>query len=134
MPCQQWITQLGEGDIVHVRNRLHQGKRGDYLGDACANAKQPLFDQYGKEQTEAPIQTVVDLEAAYNNEGRDLPGLYSIKTYLSDPEHIALAERLSGYCTKKEAGHLLLKYAIKNLPPVAQQMQAYDLFTWLSKF
>ena len=133
-PSQQWITQLGEGDIVHVRNRLHQGKRGDYLGDACANAKQPLFDQYGKEQTEAPIQTVVDLEAAYNNEGRDLPGLYSIKTYLSDPEQIALVERLSGHCTKKEAGHLLLKYAIKNLPPVTKHMDSPQLYDWLNNW
>ena len=133
-PSQRWITQLNEGDVVYVRDRMRLGDRGDYLGDACANAKQPLFDQYGKEPPQAPIQTVVDLEAAYNNEGRDLPGLLTIKTYLSDPEHIALAERLSGHCTKKEAGHLLLKYAIKNLPPVAQQMQAYDLFTWLSKF
>lgn len=133
-PSQRWIADLNEGDTVYVRDRLRLGNKGDYLGDACANAKQPLFDQYGKEQPEAPIQTVADLEAAYNSEGRDLPGLYAIKTYLSDPEHIALAERLSGYCTKKEAGHLLLKYAIKNLPPVAQQMQPYDLFTWLSKF
>ena len=133
-PSQRWITELGEGDVVYVRNRLRLGDRGDYLGDACANVKQPLFDQYGKEQPEAPIQTVADLEAAYSSEGRDLPGIYPIKTYLSDPQHIFLAERLSGYCTKKEAGHLLLKYAIKNLPPVVQQMMPYDLFTWLSKF
>ena len=133
-PSQQWIIGLNEGDVVYVRDRLRQGRDGDYLGDACANAKQPLFDQYGKEPPQAAIQTVVDLEAAYNNEGRDLPGLFTIKTYLSDPEQIALVERLSGHCTKKEAGHLLLKYAIKNLPPVAKQMQAHDLFTWLNDF
>ena len=132
-PSQRWIADLNEGDTVYVRDRLRLGNKGDYLGDACANAKQPLFDP-SKEESGPPIRTVADLEAAYNNEGRELPGLYPIKTYLSDPEHIALAERLSGYCTKKEAGHLLLKYAIKNLPPVAQQMQPYDLFTWLSKF
>ncbi len=100
-PSQQWIIGLNEGDIVYVRDRLRQGRDGDYLGDACANAKQPLFDQYGKQQPQASIQTVVDLEAAYNDEGRDLPGLYAIKTYLSDPEQIALVERLSGHCTKK---------------------------------
>ncbi len=133
-PGQQWIINLDPGDLVTVRNRLRPGDKGDYLGDACANSKQPLFDLRGKQESQAPIQTVADLEAAYNSEGRDLSGLYSIKTYLSDPEHIALAERLSGYCTKKEAGHLLLKYAIKNLPLVAQQMQPYDLFTWLNKF
>lgn len=133
-PSQRWITDLSEGDIVYVRDRLRLGDRGDYLGDACANAKQPLFDQHGKEESQVAIQTVVDLDAAYNSEGRDMPGLLRIDTYLSDPEQIALVERLSGHCTKKEAGHLLLKYAIKNLPPVAKQMQAHNLFTWLNDF
>lgn len=133
-PSQRWIADLSEGDTVYVRDRLRLGDRGDYLGDACANAKQPLFDQHGKEESQVPIQTAVDLEAVSNSEERDLPGLFPIKTYLSDPEHIALAERLSGYCSKKDAGHLLLRYAIKNLPPFAKRMQAYDLFTWLNKF
>ena len=133
-PSQRWIADLSEGDTVYVRDRLRLGNKGDYLGDACANAKQPLFDQYGKEQPEAPIQTVADLEAAYSSEGRDLPGLYAIKTYLSDPEQIALVERLSGHCTKKEAGHLLLKYAIKNLPPVTKHMDSPQLYDWLNNW
>jgi|TARA_Y100000052_G_C2929891_1_gene73693 hypothetical protein len=133
-PGQQWIINLDPGDLVTVRNRLRPGDKGDYLGDACANAKQPLFDLRGKDQQKNSIQTVVDLDAACNSEGRDMPGLLRIDTYLSDSEQIALVERLSGHCTKKEAGHLLLKYAIKNLPPVAKQMQAHDLFTWLNDF
>ena len=64
----EWIADLSEGDTVYVRDRLRLGDKGDYLGDACANAKQPLFDQYGKEESQAPIQTVVDLEAVSNSE------------------------------------------------------------------
>ena len=133
-PSQQWIIGLNEGDVVYVRDRLRQGRDGDYLGDACANAKQPLFDQYGKEPPQAPIQTVVDLEAAYNSEGRDLPGSLRIDTYLSDPEHVAMVEKLTLHCSKKEAGHLLLKYAIKNLPVWTKQSAPSPIYDWLNNF
>lgn len=133
-PSQRWISDLSEGDTVYVRDRLRLGDRGDYLGDACANAKQPLFDQYGKEESQAPIQTVADLEAAYNSEGRDLPGLLRIDTYLSDPEHIAMLEKLTLHCSKKEAGHLLLKYAIKNLPVWTKQSAPSPIYDWLNNF
>jgi len=133
-PSQRWIADLSEGDTVYVRDRLRLGNKGDYLGDACANAKQPLFDQYGKEQPEAPIQTVVDLQAAYNSEGRDLPGTLRIDTYLSDPEHIAMLEKLTLHCSKKEAGHLLLKYAIKNLPVWTKQSAPSPIYDWLNNF
>ena len=90
-PGQQWIINLDPGDLVTVRNRLRPGDKGDYLGDACANSKQPLFDLRGKQESQVPIQTAVDLEAVSNSEERDLTELFAIKTYLSDPEHIALA-------------------------------------------
>jgi len=133
-PGQEWITQLNQGDLVYVRNHLREGRKDDYLGDACANSKQPLFHQCGKEQPLTPVKTFADLEAAYTNEGRDLPGSLRIDTYLSNPEHIGFVQPLCAYCTKKEAGHLLLKYAIKNLPPVAKQMDAHELYDWLNNF
>ena len=131
-PSQQWITQLGEGDIVHVRNRLHQGNRGDYLGDACANAKQPLFQEHYTETTYQPeIPTPpapAVAEPALNGCG------VRLDTYLSEPQHIAVLELLARHCSKKEAGHLLLKYAIKNLPPVTKHMDSPQLYDWLNNF
>ena len=133
-PSQQWIIGLDEGDVVYVRNRLREGRNGDYLGDACANAKQPLFNQYAQDQPQTPIQTVADLEAAYNSEGRDLPGMARIDTYVSSPEDIAVIKKLTLHCSKKEAGHLLLKYAIKNLPTITQHMGSPELYEWLANY
>ena len=133
-PGQQWIINLDPGDLVTVRNRLRPGDQGDYLGDACANAKQPLFNLRGKEQSKPPIQTVADLEAAYQNNGRDLPGTLRIDTYVSTQKQIELFERLNQHCSKKEAGRLLLQYAIKNLPPFTSQMSPPELYDWLSNF
>lgn len=131
-PSQRWIADLSEGDTVYVRDRLRLGDRGDYLGDACANAKQPLFKDQHTETTyqpEIPTPPVAAAtEPALNGCGLRLD------TYLSEPQDIAVLELLATHCSKKEAGHLLLKYAIKNLPPVTKHMGSPELYDWLNNF
>ena len=131
-PSQRWIADLSEGDTVYVRDRLRLGNKGDYLGDACANAKQPLFQEHHTETTYQPeIATPpapAVAEPALNGCG------IRLDTYLSEPQHIAVLELLAGHCSKKEAGHLLLKYAIKNLPPVTKHMGSPELYDWLNNF
>lgn len=133
-PGQEWITRLNQGDLVYVRNHLSQGRKDDYLGDACANSKQPLFDQFGKQQSILNVETSVGSQVVDNSESRDLPGTFRIDTLVSNPEHIAILKKLNTYCSKKEAGHLLLKYAISSLPSAAKQMEAPELYDWLNNF
>lgn len=136
-PSQLWITELEEGDIVYVRNRLRLGDKGDYLGDAVPNARQPLYPQQNQEQSQ-PISkltspSVEELKAAYEAANRSY-GL-RIDTGLTDPEFISVVTALTDHgCSKKEAGSLLLRYAFAHMPPAVRKLNGSDLYDYLETF
>ena len=125
---QQWITQLEEGQVVLVRDRLRKGKDKDYLGDALANSRQPL---YGK-KPEVVAQTEIELSEPVDSTDSELPvGFRRIDTYLELPQDIKIFETLASHCNNKEAAHLLLSYGISCLPLKAQSMSGEDLYSLL---
>lgn len=129
---QFWIRELNEGDLVHVQDKLSPGDRIDFIADPCPNPRQPLFKKHYIEkiyQPEIPTSLVTAVtEPAVNSD------MLRLDTFLSNPEDIAVFELLTEHCSKKEAGHLMLKYAIKNLPPVTKHMDSLQLYDWLNKF
>ena len=123
-PSQKWITELDEGDIVHVRNRLRLGKDNDYLGDACPNNRQP---SYGVKpelavQTEIPPST---LKLVPDPEPSD--SFSRIDTYLSTTHELEVFEKLASYCSRKHAANLLLSHGIRSLPVGAKELSAEQL-------
>jgi len=125
---QQWITQLEEGQVVLVRDRLRKGKDKDYLGDALANNRQPLYSK----KSEAVVQTKIELKEPDDSTDSELTsGFRRIDTYLELPKDIKIFEALASRCNNKEAAHLLLSYGISCLPHKAQSMSGEDLYSLL---
>jgi len=146
-PSQSWIRDLDQGDIVHVRNRLKPGDTVDFLSDPCPNANQPCYqaamESRGTEMNGfveqftqgAPIQTTIDeqLKTCPSASSLQPPLELEIKTYISDPDFLPIFSRLSSYDTKKEAGKLLLEYAIGCLPKSGQGWSGEEIHAYLTK-
>tara|TARA_R100000995_G_scaffold66338_1_gene35150 strand:- start:270 stop:848 length:579 start_codon:yes stop_codon:yes gene_type:complete len=146
-PSQSWIRDLDQGDIVHVRNRLKPGDTVDFLSDPCPNANQPCYqaamESRGTEMNGfveqftqgAPIQATIDeqLKTCPSASSLQPPLELEIKTYISDPELLPVFSRLSSYDTKKEAGKLLLEFALRNLRAFNEEMETPNLYRALTK-
>ena len=144
---QFWIRDLDQGDIVHVRNRLKPGDTVDFLSDPCPNRVQPCYqaatesrgkemDGFVEEFTQgASIQTTIDeqLKTAPSASSLEPSSELEIKTYISDPKLLPIFSRLSSYDTKKEAGKLLLEYALRNLRAFNEEMETPNLYRALTK-
>jgi hypothetical protein len=144
---QFWIRDLDQGDIVHVRNRLKPGDTVDFLSDPCPNLSQPCYqaamESRGRQMNGfvekftqgASIQTTIDqqLKTPPSASSLEPPLEVEIKTYISDPELLPIFGRLSSFDTKKEAGKLLLEFALRNLRDFNEEMETPNLYRALTK-
>tara|TARA_R100000030_G_scaffold78126_1_gene61072 strand:+ start:2883 stop:3425 length:543 start_codon:yes stop_codon:yes gene_type:complete len=128
-PSQRWILNLSPGDLVDVREKSFREGREEWLADAMPNNRQPSYDAVVQETS---IQTTIEtgLETSSPALAPEPLSGPRIETYIADPELFSIFNTLSSYDTKKEAGRLLLEYALKSLRPfckIAEPSQIYDV-------
>jgi len=126
-PSQRWILDLSPGDLVDVREKSFREGREEWLADAMPNNRQPSYETVIQETS---IQTTIETgvktcSPALAPEPLSGP---EIKTYIADPELFSIFNTLSSYDTKKEAGRLLLEYALKDLRPFCKAMEPSQLY------
>ncbi len=126
-PSQRWILDLSPGDFVDVREKSFREGREEWLADAMPNNRQPSYDAVIQETS---IQTTIEtgFETCSPVLAPEPLSGPRIETYIADPELFSIFNTLSSYDTKKEAGRLLLEYALKSLRPFCKAMEPSQIY------